>query len=73
MGKPIKPKLHREIENLLRATGLDWSIDPGSRHDIVMLAGERVGTLSHGHKSGCNKNSKKIAATIRQTIKRIEA
>jgi len=70
MAQPIRSKLYREVEDLLRSTGLHWSIEGGSKHDIVMLAGKRVGILSHGHKTN-NSNSKKIAATIRQTIKRL--
>lgn len=69
MSQPCRTKLYREVEAILRGTGLVWSIEQGTRHDIVMLAGQRVGIMSHGHKTN-NSDSKKIAASIRQHIKR---
>lgn len=69
MSQPIRSKLYREVEGILRATGLHWSIKAGGSHDIIFLAGHRVGVLSHGHKTN-NSDSKKIAASIRQFVKR---
>ena len=71
MSQPIRSKLRREIEDILRATGLAWSIETGSRHDIIFLAGQQVGVLSHGRKTN-NSDSKKIAASIRQLIRRMK-
>lgn len=68
MSQPIRTKLYREVEGILRATGLDWRIEAGTRHDIILLCGRRVGVMSHGRHNG--SDSKKIAATIRQFIKR---
>jgi hypothetical protein len=67
MSRPARSKLHREVEAILRATGLVWSIEGGSRHDIITLAGQRVGVMSHGHKT--DSDSKKIAASIRQFMR----
>lgn len=64
MSKPIRTKLYREVEGILRETGLPWAIEAGTRHDIIILAGHRVGVMSHGHKVDCD--SKKIASSIRQ-------
>lgn len=70
MSQPIRSKLRREVEDILRATGLPWAIEPGQRHDSIILNGHRVGVMSHGRPLGAD--SKKIASAIRQFIKRSE-
>lgn len=44
----MKKSLKRAVETALRATGLQWSIEPGKKHNKVYLADRFIGILPHG-------------------------
>lgn len=48
MSAKRKPKLLREVEKWLRATGRPWQIKNGTKHYHVILAGECIGVVSNG-------------------------
>lgn len=52
MSKTRKTRLVRDIERCLKATGLPWALETGTKHYRVILDGECVGVLSYGIQNG---------------------
>lgn len=44
-------KTRREVEAMLRETGLDWSIKPGGNHNKVYLAGKCISVIHPGNQA----------------------
>lgn len=47
MSKTIKNRMHREIEALLKDSGLCWRIDLGKKHRKVFIEDKMVGVFSN--------------------------
>lgn len=48
MGKEVRSKGQRQIEKYLHECGLSWSIEHGSKHRHVIVAGRLAGVISNG-------------------------
>lgn len=75
MGKRTEPvKFDPKLKAALNETGLPWTIEPGSKHFKLRLAGRLVSIIPQGVKGGHSKvctakaikDVKRIAAELRQ-------
>lgn len=61
-------KVYREVEDVLRSSGLLWRISPGKKHHHVYLAGRMIGVMSFGSHAG--RDAKMIATRVRRILER---
>lgn len=64
-------RVHREVVHALKATGLDYKVENGTKHEHFYLMGELVGTASRG--SSPSRNALKIIASIKRIARRYES
>lgn len=71
MGKRCKPvKFDKRTEAALNATGLPWTIEPGTNHFQIRLAGRLAGLVPQGVKGETPRQM--ICRNVKQ-IQRIAA
>ena len=74
MGKRTKPvKFAPELEKALDETGLDWHIEPGSKHFKLRLAGRMISIIPQGVKRDISRVcTLKTIATVRRVAGEIK-
>lgn len=65
-------KARRLVEDALSATGLPWSIETGSRHLKVRVAGRFVAIMPKDGGSDGYRAIKNVTAAIRRTAREIK-
>lgn len=61
-------KVYREVEDVLRSSGLPWKIAHSKKHHHVYLAGRMIGVMSYGSHPG--RDAKMIATRVRRILER---
>lgn len=46
----IRERIPPELREMLDATGLDWTIKTGKKHQKIFLDGRMIGVFSHGYR-----------------------
>lgn len=64
--------VERELRAFLASINYPWSIEPGSKHDQVLIAGRPVGVICRKH-SRNEKDAKQIIAAVRRAVRALDA
>lgn len=59
------------VWDALNATGFEWSVEPGSKHRKVKMAGFLVAVLGHRAPSGGDRAIKNTVAQVRRAAQQI--
>lgn len=62
-------KIEREVRDALEATGLPWSLEPASKHTLVVLAGRTVAIMSRSGKMPKARGQRNLIATIKRAAR----
>lgn len=63
-----KPKVYREVEDVLRSSGLPWLIAKGKKHHHIYLDGRMIGVMSYGSQK--ERDAKMISNRVRRMLER---
>lgn len=61
----------RDVEQMLEASGLQWEVQPGRRHDRLLIQGRMVQILCHGHRREHGRAWDNMRARIRRAIREL--
>lgn len=60
----------RDMQRLLQATGLPWSLENGKRHLRIFLAGREVGVITDSNKAQHGlRGTANLQANIRKAVR----
>lgn len=70
MSQPKRPKLPKEVLDVLEASGLPWSIEPGSKHHKIIVGKRFAAIWPRGITTDKHIRSvKNVIAQIRRVIR----
>ena len=69
--RTVRPQ--RELEAVLRETGIPYTIERGKKHRKIIMAGRQIGVFSHNAMDGGGKRGlSNIIASIKREAKRLQ-
>jgi hypothetical protein len=66
-------KVERELREYLSTLPWPWSIEPGTKHRRVVLAGKSIGVICTAHSKHHEKDGKQIMSAVKRRIRELEA